>query len=211
MTHGTIHPTSVIYPGTQLGAETQVGPFVVIGQPARHRAEGEKPPVIGQRAILRSHTVIYDGNGIGDDFQTGHGVLIREDNHIGHRVSIGSHSIVEHHVTLGDGARIHSNAFIPEFSVLEDGCWIGPCVVVTNARYPASPRAKEHLEGVHIERSARIGAGAVLLPGVRIGAGALVGAGAVVTRDVPAGAVVVGNPARVIKMIDRIPAYDEQP
>ncbi|MDW8352004.1 MAG: DapH/DapD/GlmU-related protein [Anaerolineae bacterium] len=204
------HATSVIYPSVEIGAQAQIGAFVVIGEPARGRDAGDVPTFIGRGAVIRSHTVIYDGNQIGDDFQTGHGVLIREDNRIGHRVSIGSHSIIEHHVVIEDDVRIHSNAFVPEFSVLEAGCWIGPCVVVTNARYPRSPRAKERLEGVRIERNARIGAGAVLLPGVRIGAEALVGAGAVVTRHVPARAVVAGNPARVINTIDRIAAYDEQ-
>ncbi|MDW8409007.1 MAG: DapH/DapD/GlmU-related protein [Anaerolineae bacterium] len=204
------HSTCVIYPGVEIGADARIGAFVVIGEPARGRAIGAANTCIGARAVIRSHTVIYDGNQIGDDFQTGHGALIREDNRIGHRVSIGSHSIVEHHVVIEDDVRIHSNAFVPEFSVLEAGCWIGPCVVVTNARYPRSPRAKERLEGVRIERNARIGAGAVLLPGVQIGAEALVGAGAVVTRHVPPGAVVVGNPARVINTIDRIAAYHEQ-
>ncbi len=204
------HPTCVLYAGVEIGADARIGAFVIVGEPARGRAEGETITRIGARAVLRSHTVIYDGNQIGDDFQTGHGALIREENHIGHRVSIGSHSIVEHHVLIEDDVRIHSNAFVPEFSVLEAGCWIGPCVVVTNARYPRSPRAKETLQGVRIERNARVGAGAILLPGVRIGAEALVGAGAVVTHDVPARAVVVGNPARVMNSVDRIPAYYEQ-
>jgi acetyltransferase-like isoleucine patch superfamily enzyme len=135
---------------------------------------------------------------------------VRENNQIGHNVSIGSHSIVEHHVVVGNGVRIHSNAFIPEYSVLEAHCWLGPGVVVTNARYPQSRRAKENLQGVHIESNARIGAGAVLLPGVRIGREAVVGAGAVVTDDVPAGAVVVGNPARVINFVHQIKAYVEE-
>lgn len=204
------HPTCLIYPGVEIDVDARIGAFAIIGEPARGRTGGQIATRIGARAVIRSHTVIYDGNQIGDDFQTGHGALIREDNCIGHRVSIGSHSIVEHHVVIGDDARIHSNAFVPEFSVLEAGCWIGPCVVVTNARYPRSPRAKERLEGVRIERNARIGAGAILLPGVRIGADALVGAGAVVTRDVPPCAVVVGNPARVINFIDRIGDYREQ-
>jgi len=198
---------SVLYSGTTIGPESSIGPFVVIGEPARGRSAGERPTTIGARAIIRSHTVIYDGNVIGDDFQTGHGVLIREDNQIGNQVSIGSHSIIEHHVQIGDRVRVHSNAFIPELSVLEPECWIGPCVVVTNARYPNAPHTKDKLEGVYIERLARIGAGAILLPGVRIGHGALVGAGAVVTRDVPPFAVVVGNPARVISRTDQIPDY----
>jgi len=83
-------------------------------------------------------------------------------------------------------------------------------VVITNARYPLSRDVKERLQGAHVEAGAIIGANATLLPGVRIGARALVGAGAVVTRDVPPGAVVAGNPARVINRIDRIDAYDAE-
>lgn len=144
---------------------------------------------------------------IGDDFQTGHSVLIRQENEIGNNVSIGSHTIVEHHVKIGNNVRLHSNVFVPEFSILEDGCWLGPNVVVTNARYPQSRRVKETLRGAHIKRGAKIGANATLLPGVVIGENALVGAGAVVTHDVPDGAVVMGNPARVIKTIDAIEEY----
>ena len=199
---------SVIYPNVQLPDTATIGPFVVIGEPARGQAPGDVPTVIGARAVIRSHTVIYAGNIIGDDFQAGHGALLREDNCIGNNVSIGSHSIIEHHVTLQDGARVHSNTFIPEYSIIEAKAWIGPCVVITNARYPQSLHAKDNLQGVYIEQNARIGAGAVLLPGVRIGAGALVGAGAVVTKDVPAGAVVVGNPSRIAKWVKDLGAYE---
>lgn len=203
------HPTCIMHPSVLLPADAHIGAFVIIGEAARGRALGEVVTHIGARAIIRSHSVIYAGNVIGDDFQTGHGVLLREDNIVGNQVSIGSHSIVEHHVRLGDGVRLHSNVFIPEYSVLEDQCWIGPCVIVTNARYPQSRRIKEKLAGVYLEKRARIGAGAILLPGVRIGTGALIGAGAVVVRDVPPGAVVVGNPARVIKSVSDIPDYAE--
>ena len=206
-----IAATSLIYPNVHLAEDAEIGPFVVVGEAARGQQPGDVATTIGAGAVLRSHTVIYAGNVIGDGFQTGHGALLREDNTIGHNVSIGSHSIIEHHVRIDDGARVHSNAFIPEYSVLEEKAWVGPCVTVTNARYPQSPSAKHNLEGVHIGRNARIGAGAVLLPGVRIGAGALVGAGAVVTKDVPPGAVVAGNPARVIKQVREIAAYEESP
>jgi acetyltransferase-like isoleucine patch superfamily enzyme len=103
---------------------------------------------------------------------------------------------------MGNGVRLHSHCFVPERSVLEDGCWLGPRVVVTNARYPAAPRIKAGLDGVRICRHARLGANVTLLPGVTIGEGALVGAGAVVTKDVPPGQVFVGNPARFLRNVD---------
>ncbi|MBI3162042.1 MAG: N-acetyltransferase, partial [Chloroflexi bacterium] len=142
-----------------------------------------------------------------DDFQTGHGVLLREENRLGNRVSIGSHSVVEHHVQIGNEVRIHSNVFIPEYSVLEDGCWIGPNVVFTNARYPLSKNAKGSLIGPHIHSGAKIGANSTLLPGVVVGKNALIGAGSVVVRDVPDGKVVAGNPAKSIGDIGDLAEY----
>ena len=192
------------YPGVQLGENVTVEDYVIIGKPSAGKKPGDRETVIGDRTLIRSHTVIYMGNVVGTNCQTGHNVLIREDNIIGDSVSIGSHSIVEHHVTIEDDVRIHSQAFIPEFSILKKGCWIGPNAVLTNARYPQSPRAKENLEGPTIGEGAKIGANATILPGVRIGENALVGAGAVVTKDVAPGTVVAGNPAVVINEISEL-------
>jgi acetyltransferase-like isoleucine patch superfamily enzyme len=199
--------TTHIHPNVHLPDDAVLGPFVILGEPPRGKQPGDLETRLGARTIIRSHTVIYAGNLIGDDFQTGHGVLIREENQIGSNVSIGSHSIVEHHVKIGNNVRLHSGVFVPEFSILEDDCWLGPHVVITNAKYPRSADAKENLMGAHIKRGAKIGANATLLPGVTIGINALVGAGAVVTEDVPDGAVVAGNPARVINIIETIDAY----
>jgi acetyltransferase-like isoleucine patch superfamily enzyme len=194
-----------IYAGVQLGEEVEIGPFALLGVPPRGKKEGELATIIGSFALIRTHTVIYAGNRIGTSFQTGHGVTIREDNQIGNNVSIGTASVVEHHVIMGNGVRIHSQAFVPEYSVLEDNCWIGPNVVITNAKYPRSPRVKETLKGAIIRQGAKIGANSTLLPGIEIGENALVGAGSVVTKNVPAGTVVVGNPAYVIKQISELP------
>src|SRR5262245_22717809 len=153
------HPeNSIIYPGVTWEGEFSLGPFSIVGLAPRGHTPGHQPTFIGDRAIINSHTVMYFGNKIGRNFRTGHGVLIREDNQIGDDVSIGSGSNVEHHVRLGNGVRLHSNVFVPEFSVLEDGCWLGPNVVLTNARYPASPSAKAELVGPHLETGAKSGA-----------------------------------------------------
>lgn len=197
-----------IFPGVRLGSGASIGEFALVGVLLRGRQPGEVQTRIGDGATIRSHAVIYSGNIIGNNFQTGHGVMIREFNEIGDDVSIGTHSVVEHHVKLGNRVRVHSNAFIPEYSIIEDGAWIGPNVVFTNALYPLSPNAKATLKGPHIMEGAKIGANATLLPGVVVGRNALVGAGSVVVDDVPADKVVVGNPARVIKDVSEISAYE---
>jgi acetyltransferase-like isoleucine patch superfamily enzyme len=110
--------------------------------------------------------------------------------------------VIEHNVRIEDDVRIHSQVFVPEFSTLEQECWIGPNAVLTNAKYPQSPDVKETLLGPTIGRGARIGANATILPGIRVGERSLVGAGSVVSRDVPDGVVVAGNPARIIRAVD---------
>jgi acetyltransferase-like isoleucine patch superfamily enzyme len=199
--------TAKILRNVTLGEGCRIEDFVILGHPPKEYKDGELPMQIGPSGIVRSHSVIYAGNQIGENFQTGHGVMVRESNRIGSNVSIGTHSIVEHHVQIGNGVRIHSNAFVPEFSVLEELVWIGPGVVLTNARYPVSSEAKNNLVGPRIMKMAKIGANSTILPGVTIGTNALIGAGSVVVDDVPEGKVVAGNPARVIKDIHDLPDY----
>jgi acetyltransferase-like isoleucine patch superfamily enzyme len=197
--------THKIFPGVTLGDGSIIEDYAVIGSPPRGKKAGELQTTIGKGAIIRSHTVIYAGNRIGDNFQTGNKVNIRESNEIGNNVSIGTLSVIEHHVRIGNGVRMHSQVFVPEFTVIEDDAWLGPSVVITNAKYPLSPGVKETLAGPLIKKGAKIGANATILPGVVIGVNSLVGAGSVVTKDVPDNAVVAGNPARLIKMITALP------
>ena len=196
-----------IYPNVTIGPESTIGEFVSIGDPPTGAVAGELETLIGHQATIRSHTVIYAGNRIGNQFQTGHGVLIRELNQIGDRVSVGTHSVSEHHVILKDGVRIHSSAVIPEYSIVEEEVWIGPHVVFTNVKYPHSLHAKANMKGPIVRPHAKIGANATLLPGVHIGVGALIGAGAVVVEDVSDDTIVVGNPARPIGSVSRLDAY----
>ena len=193
-----------VLPGVRLGAGARVGEFCLLGEVPAGATGKPAATVIGVDALLRSHTVIYAGNRIGDRFQTGHGVLLREDNEIGDDVSVGSGSVLEHHVRIGHRVRLHTGVFVPELSVLEDDCWLGPRVVLTNAPLPRCPEVSACMRGVRVGRRAKLGANVTVLPGVVIGEDALVGAGSVVTRDVPARAVAGGNPARVTGTIDAL-------
>lgn len=194
-----ISNSAIIYPNVFIGSDVVIEDFCIIGAP--FKGYKNEPTTIGDGSIIRSHTVIYAGNKIGKRFQTGNKANIRELNLIDDDVSVGTLSVIEHHVTIGKGVRIHTQVFVPEFSILEEGCWLGPNVVITNAKYPKAPNAKESLLGAHIRSNAKIGANATLLPGVNVGANSLVGAGSVVVRDVPDATICAGNPAKNIRKI----------
>lgn len=193
----------VIYPGVKIGKNAQIGDFVIIGVPSGSHKEKVRT-AIGENAVIRSHTVIYAGNIIGKNFQTGHGIMVRENNKIGDNVSIGTGSVVEHHIKIGDNVRLHSQVFVPEFSVLKNGCWLGPHVVLTNVLHPLCPEAKKCRKGATIGRNAKIGANTTILPDIKIGDNALIGAGSVIVRDVAKNKVIAGSPGQVIKDISQL-------
>jgi len=196
-----------IYSNVKLGKNVIIEDYVTIGKPPKGYSDGELETIIGDYSIIRSNTVIYAGNIVDNNFQTGHHVTIRELNKIGNNVSIGTGSCIEHHVDIENNVRLHSQVFIPEYSILKERCWIGPNVVLTNARYPQSQGVKERLKGAIIEKKAKIGANTTVLPGIIIGENALVGAGSVVVKNVSANKVVAGNPAQVIRDLNTIDEY----
>ncbi len=169
---------------------------VTLGFPSREFLGATDFPgvTLGRNATIRSGTILYCEVVAGDDFQTGHNVMIREKTRIGDRVAIGTNTICEGNCQIGSDVSVQSMAFIPTNTWIGDRVFIGPHVVLTNDRYP--PTGIGGLAGPVIEDGAAIGANTTVLPGVRIGAGALVAAGSVVTRDVPPGMLAVGNPAR---------------
>jgi acetyltransferase-like isoleucine patch superfamily enzyme/dTDP-4-dehydrorhamnose 3,5-epimerase-like enzyme len=117
---------------------------------------------------------------------------------IGADCNICDHVFIENDVILGDRVTIKSGVQLWDGLRIADDVFVGPNATFSNDKFPRSKQYQAKVEQTHIDRGASIGAGAVVLPGVRIGASAMVGAGAVVTRDVPARAVVSGNPARIV-------------
>jgi UDP-2-acetamido-3-amino-2,3-dideoxy-glucuronate N-acetyltransferase len=121
---------------------------------------------------------------------------------IGKDCNICSHCFIENDVVIGDRVTIKSGVQLWDGLRVADDVFIGPNVSFTNDRFPRSKRHQEHVLQTNIEAGASLGAGATILPGLRVGRNAMVGAGAVVTRTVPANAIVVGNPARIVGYVD---------
>ncbi|MGO9203140.1 MAG: acyltransferase [Limisphaerales bacterium] len=145
---------------------------------------------LGRGVRIYGFTNLY-GCEIGDDVRIGTFVEIQKGARIGNRCKVSSHS------------------FVCEGVVLEDEVFVGHNVTFINDRYPRATNSSGQLQTdadwqcipTRVKRGASIGSGSTLLCGITVGERAVVGAGSVVTKDVPPGAVVAGNPARVIKML----------
>lgn len=188
---------TIQYGKNTIGKNAKLFDPLTLGFPCREHIDKKEFPgvTIGDDAVLRSGSIIYCDVTIGNHFQCGHNVLIREKTRIGDNTSIGTASIIEGYTTVGSNVRIQSMVFVPTNTEIGNGVFIGPAAVLTNDRYP--PTGKPELRGPILEDKAVIGAKAVILPMVRIGKGSAVAAGAVVTRDVPAGKMAIGTPARI--------------
>jgi acetyltransferase-like isoleucine patch superfamily enzyme len=181
----------------QTGEGLQVFEPVTLGFPSRNNIgkTGFAGTTIGKDAVLRSGTIIYCDVIIGDRFQSGHNVMIREKTRIGDRVSIGTSVVIDGNTNIGSDVSLQSMVYIPTNTTIGDHVFIGPNAVLTNDRYP--PSGIGGLVGPVIGNHVAIGANATILPGIHVGEGALVAAGAIVTRDVPAYKLAVGTPAKI--------------
>ena len=156
---------------------------------------------LGPDARVRSGTVIYAGSRIGARLETGHNVVIREQNDIGDDLSIWNGSTIDYGCTIGNGVKIHCNVYVAQFTTLEDDVFLAPGVTIANDPHPICGLC---MRGPTLKRGVRIGVNVTLLPQITIGEGVLIGAGSVVTRDIPAGMLAYGNPARPIRSVDEL-------
>lgn len=120
---------------------------------------------------------------------------------LGRDCNICDHVFIENDVVVGDRVTIKSGVQLWDGIRLEDDVFVGPNATFTNDPFPRSKQYPEQFPRTLVRKGASIGANATILPGLTIGMDAMVGAGAMVTKDVPANAIVVGNPARVVRYL----------
>jgi UDP-2-acetamido-3-amino-2,3-dideoxy-glucuronate N-acetyltransferase len=125
---------------------------------------------------------------------------------IGENCSVGQNVNIANNIRVGNNVKIQNNVSIYEGVELEDYVFCGPSMVFTNIKVPRSEfpqKGSKHYTKTLVKRSASIGANATIVCGVTIGEYAMIGSGAVVTKDVPAYALVVGNPGRIVGKVDK--------
>jgi len=156
---------------------------------------------VGDNSVIRSGTIIYLGSKIGRGLETGHNVIIREENMIGENVKVWSNTVIDYKCKIGNNVKIHVNCYIAQLTAIEDDVFIAPGVMIANEKYPTGIFSERRIRGPIIKRKAKIGINATILPGIVIGENALIGAGSVVTKDIPSNSIAYGVPARVIKSV----------
>jgi len=205
-----IGANAVVHAGTQIGDRCLVEDGAILGKRPRLRrgssaahggGGGLDPLVLEPEVTVCAGAVVYAGATLAAGVIVGDRAQVRERAAIGPRSVVGGGSSVDFDATVGARVLIQTGVYVTAGSIVEDDVFIGPGVVTSNDDTMGRHPPGQALEGPVLRRACRVGAGAVLVPGVVIGEEAFVAAGALVTKDVPARAVVMGVPARVVREV----------
>jgi acetyltransferase-like isoleucine patch superfamily enzyme len=196
----------VVHDGTLIGDDCAIEDHAVLGKRPRlaphSRAGGEVGPLeLAAGVRVGAGAVVFAGASVGAGTILGDQSFVRERSSIGDGSVIGRGSVVDNDVEVGARARVQSCVYLTAHTQIEEDVFVGPGVTTTNDNTMGRHGPQTGAAGPILRRACRIGGGAVLAPGVEIGEEAYVAAGAVVTRDVPARAVVMGVPARVVREV----------
>jgi acetyltransferase-like isoleucine patch superfamily enzyme len=194
----------VVHAGTVIGDGCTIEDNAVLGKrprlAKRSGAHGEAGALeLAERVTVCCGAIVLAGASIGEGAILGDQSFVRERSSIGPGSVIGRGSAVDNDVSVGARVRVQTNVYLTAYSTIEDDVFIGPGAVTTNDDAMGRHARGEPLRGATLRRACRIGGGAVLTPGIEIGEEAFVAAAALVTHDVPARAVVMGSPARVVR------------
>lgn len=194
-----IGDNTVIYDNVTIGDNSIIANDCIIGEPQNDyyfKENYENPPtVIGENALIRSHTIIYSDSIFGKNFSTGHRVTIREKSKFGNNCRLGTVTDIQGYVEFGDNCWLHSNVHIGQQSRIGNFVFIYPYVVLTNDPTPPS----DICVGATIGDFSQIAVGTVLLPATEIGKHCLVGAQSLVGGKYEDYSLIIGNPGKRIK------------
>ena len=188
----SIGPWTLVHDNVVIGADVSIEGHCEIGHPTP--LAGGLPLSIGDGALIRSHSIFYEGSTFGPGLVTGHRVTVRERFEAGRNLQIGTLCDFQGHAKVGDYVRTHSSVHIGQGTEIGDFVWVFPYTVFTNDPHPPS----DVRQGIVVEEFAVVTTMVTVLPGVRIGARSLVGAHSLVTRDVPPDSIAAGVPAKVV-------------
>jgi len=192
-----IGDNTIIFDNVVLEDNVTIAHNCVIGEPLNEYYSNPhyKNPktVIGANSLIRSHSIIYAGNKLGEYVSTGHRVTLRENNKIGHHSVIGTLSDIQGNVSIGQYSRLYSNVHIAQFSFIGDFVFIYPYTVMTNDPYPPSNDWK----GGTIGDYTQVAAHCIILSGVKVGSNCLLSANSVIKTNIADYSLAMGDPAKV--------------
>ncbi len=192
-----IGDNTVIYDNVRIGDNTTISNDCVIGEPtAEYYSSEEYENVvteIGSNALIRSHTIIYAGSCIGNQFETGHRVTIREASIIGNGCRVGTLSDLQGYLKIGDNCNLHSSVHICQKSELGNHVFLYPFSVLTNDKYPPTMQ----VAGPYIGDYTQVGVHSAIIGNIKIGSHCLIGANSTVTKNFDPFSFVIGSPARL--------------
>ncbi len=194
----------VVHAGTVIGDGCTIEDNAVLGKRPRlakgSGAHGEAGAlVLARQVTVCCGAIVLAGARVDEGAILGDQSFVRERSSVGAGSVIGRGSVVDNDVSVGARVRVQSNVYLTAYSTIEDDVFVGPGVVTTNDDAMGRHARDQPLRGATLRRACRVGGGAVLTPAVEIGEEAFVAAAALVTHDVPARAVVMGSPARVVR------------
>lgn len=197
---------AIVRANIHIGPNTRVAPYTVVerdipgnmviaGQPAR--------PIISVPYGIVHPQAIVESTQVGNHTRIWAFCHVLPGAKIGQDVNLCDHTFVENDVVIGNRVTVKCGVQLWDGIRLEDEVFIGPNVTFTNDAFPRSKHYPDQFPRTLIKKGASVGANATILPGITIGEYAMIGAGAVVTGDIPAYAVAVGNPAKIIRTLNK--------